>query len=81
MTNCRGTAPSEGTEILQGHYREILRDGQVAEALPRVRGLKFRYWQGLSSWSRKCRGVASSEGTEIRIGVSENDVLRMGYEH
>jgi len=41
--------------------------GAIAEALPRVRGLKYRTYCLYVEVVIDCRGIAPSEGTEIRL--------------
>ena len=43
----------------------------IAEALPRLRGLKFRHACMLALHVLDCRGIAPTEGTEMRIRVTE----------
>ena len=65
--HCRGLAPVEGTEIafvtLQSRTHDIF---GIAEALPRLRGLKFKLLR-CALICRRCiaEALAPVEGTEI----------------
>ena len=58
--NCRGIAPVEGTERRHAAY---VRWSAIAEALPRLRGLKVQCMICVTDIC-DCRGIAPVEGTE-----------------
>ena len=63
--HCRGTAPVEGTEICNLMYQRAL--PMIAEALPRLRGLKLHSYAYWFRYGDDCRGTAWVEGTEMRL--------------
>ena len=62
--DCRGVAPIEGTEMPVSS-RIVKSPSSIAEALPRLRGLKYLLFECGFINERYCRGVAPIEGTEI----------------
>ena len=63
FSNCRGIAPIEGTESMS--ISGVASDTTyIAEALPRLRGLKEPNSEPSLPGGQHCRGIAPIEGTE-----------------